>query len=81
MLNMARFALTSRHATFERAARLRERVEAGELDGPMELTVAATEVTMAGESAERAAALAARAIEGCRPTRCWRWWWGSRCTA
>ena len=66
MLSMARFALTSRRATFERAARLRERVEAGELGGPMELTVAATEVTMAGESAERAAALAARAIEGLR---------------
>jgi DNA-binding CsgD family transcriptional regulator len=62
MLTMARFALTSRQATFERAARLRERVEAGELDGPMELTVAATEVTMAGESAERAAELAQRAI-------------------
>ena len=66
MLNMGRFALTSRRATFERAARLRECVEAGQLDGPMELTVAATEVTMAGESAERAAALAARAIEGLR---------------
>ena len=32
----------------------------------MELTVAATEVTMAGESAERAAALAGRAIEALR---------------
>ena len=62
MLSMARFALTSRRATFERAARLRERVEAGDLDGPVELTVAATEVTMAGESAERAAELAGRAV-------------------
>ena len=66
MLNMARFGLTSRRATFERAARLRERVEAGELDGPMELTVAATEVAMAGESADLAAALAGRAIEALR---------------
>ena len=32
----------------------------------MELTVAATEVAMAGESAERAAALAGRAIEALR---------------
>ena len=66
MVSMARFALSSRRATFDRAARLRERVEAGELDGAMELTVAATEVTMAGESAERAAALAERAIEALR---------------
>ena len=66
MVSMARFALGSRRATFDRAARLRERVEAGELDGAMELTVAATELTMAGESAERAAALAERAIEGLR---------------
>ena len=66
MLTMARFALSSRRATFERAARLRERVEAGELDGPMELTVAATEVTMTGDSAERAADLAERAIESLR---------------
>jgi DNA-binding CsgD family transcriptional regulator len=66
MVNMGRFALTSRQATYQRAARLRERVEAGELDGAMELTVAATEVTMAGESAERAAALAERAIEALR---------------
>ena len=66
MVSMARFALSSRRATFDRAARLRERVEAGELDGAMELTVAATELTMAGESAERAAELAERAIEGLR---------------
>jgi DNA-binding CsgD family transcriptional regulator len=66
MLTMARYALTSRSATFERADRLRERVEAGELDGAMELCVAATEVTMAGESAERAAVLAGRAIEALR---------------
>jgi DNA-binding CsgD family transcriptional regulator len=66
MVSMGRFALSSRRATFQRAARLRERVEAGELDGAMELTVAATEVTMSGESAERAAALAARAIEALR---------------
>ena len=39
---------------------------AGELDGAMELTVAATEVAMAGDSAERAAALAERAIEALR---------------
>ena len=64
MVSMARFALSSRRATFDRAARLCERVEAGELDGAMELTVAATELTMAGESVERAAELAARAIEG-----------------
>ena len=56
--------LSRRH--LERAARLRERVEAGELNGAMELTVAATEVAMAGESAERAAALAGRAIEALR---------------
>ena len=62
MLGMARFALSSRRVTFERAARLCERVETGELDGPMELTVAATELTMAGESAQRAANLAARAV-------------------
>ena len=66
MVNMGRFALGSRRATLGRAARLRERVDAGELDGAMELTVAATEVTMAGESAERAAALAGRAIEALR---------------
>ncbi len=66
MVNMGRFALSSRRATFERAARLRERVEAGELDGAMELTVAATEVTMAGESADRAAELAERAIKALR---------------
>lgn len=66
MVSMGRFGLTARRATFQRAARLRERVEAGELDGAMELTVAATEVTMAGESAERAAVLAERAIEALR---------------
>ena len=66
MVSMGRLGLAARRATFERAARLRERVEAGELDGAMELTVAATEVTMAGESAERAAALATRAIEALR---------------
>ncbi len=66
MVNMARFGVSSRRATLERAARLRERVEAGELSGAMELTVAATEVAMAGESAERAAALAGRAIEALR---------------
>jgi DNA-binding CsgD family transcriptional regulator/tetratricopeptide (TPR) repeat protein len=66
MLGMARLALSSRRATFERAARLRERVEAGELDGAMELTVAATELTMAGEPAERAADLATRAIAALR---------------
>ena len=62
MLSMGRWSLPARRATVERAARLRERVEAGELNGAMELTVAATEVTMAGDSAERAAALATRAI-------------------
>jgi DNA-binding CsgD family transcriptional regulator len=62
MVSVGRFALTSRRTTFRQASRLRERVEAGELDGAMELTVAATEVAMTGESAERAAALAERAI-------------------
>lgn len=66
MVSMGRFALSSRRATLERAARLRERVEAGELDGATELTVAATELTMAGDSAERAATLAQRAIAGLR---------------
>ncbi len=66
MVNMGRWGLGSRRATFERAERLREGVESGELDGAMELTVAATEVTMAGESAERAAALAGRAIDALR---------------
>ena len=50
MVSMGRFSLSARRATYERAARLRERVEAGELDGAMELLVAATEVAMAGES-------------------------------
>jgi DNA-binding CsgD family transcriptional regulator len=66
MVSVGRFALSSRRATFGRAARLRERVEAGELDGATELTVAATEATMAGDSADRAAALAQRAIEALR---------------
>ena len=66
MVLMGRWSLGARRATAERAARLRERVEAGELDGAMELTLAATEVTMAGDSAERAAELATRAIEGLR---------------
>ena len=66
MVSMGRFSLGARRATFQRAARLRERVEAGELDGAMALLVAATEGTMAGDSAERAAALAMRAIEGLR---------------
>ena len=63
MLSMARFAVDSRRASFERAARMRERVEDGELDGAMELTVAAMEVAMAGESAAHAAELAERAVE------------------
>ncbi len=66
MVNLARFALDSRRVTFDRAARLRSGVERGELEGAMELTVAATEVMMAGESSERAAALAERAIEALR---------------
>ena len=66
MVSMGRWALSARRATIERAERLRDRVEAGELDGAMELLVAATEVTMAGESAERAAALASQAIDGLR---------------
>lgn len=66
MLSMARWAVDSRRATFDRAARLCERVRAGEVDGPMELTAAAQVVAMSGESAELAAALAERAIEGLR---------------
>jgi DNA-binding CsgD family transcriptional regulator len=66
LVSIGRWGLTSRRATYGRAVRLRERVEAGELGGPMELTVAATEVTMAGESAERASALAGRAIGSLR---------------
>jgi DNA-binding CsgD family transcriptional regulator len=66
MLSMARFALSARRATYERAARLRARVEAGELTGAMELTAAAFEMAMLGDSADRAAALAERAIEGLR---------------
>ena len=66
LVNIARFAVGSRVATAQRAARLRERVEAGELDGPMELTVAATEAMMAGAPADAAAALAERAVEGLR---------------
>ena len=66
MVSVGRWALNARQATFQRAARLRERVEAGELDGAMELLTAATEVTMAGDSAERAVALAERAIEALR---------------
>ena len=62
MVAVGRFALSSRRATFRRAARLRERVEDGELDGAMESTVAAMELAMAGDSAARAAALAERAI-------------------
>ena len=62
MLSMARFAVDSRRAKFERAARMRERVEDGELDGGLELTVAAMEVAMAGESAAHAAGLAERAV-------------------
>ncbi len=63
MLSMARYAVDARRATYERAARMRERVEDGELDGGIELTVAAMEVAMAGESAARAADLAERAVE------------------
>jgi DNA-binding CsgD family transcriptional regulator len=66
LVNMARFALTPRRRTAQRAARLRERVEAGELNGAMELTVAAAEAAMAGAPADRAVALAERAIEGLR---------------
>ena len=66
MVSVARWGLTARQATFRRAAALARRVEAGELDGAMELTVAGTEVAMAGESAERAADLAGRAIEALR---------------
>ena len=62
MLSMARFAVDARRATYERAARMRERVEDGELDGPLELTVAAMEVAMSGDSAAHAAALAERAV-------------------
>ncbi len=63
MLSMARFAVDSRRAMYERAARMRERVEDGELDGALELTVAAMEVAMSGESAAHAADLAERAVE------------------
>jgi DNA-binding CsgD family transcriptional regulator len=61
MLSMARFAVDARRAMFERAARMRRRVEDGELGGPLELTVAAMEVAMAGDSAAQAADLAERA--------------------
>jgi DNA-binding CsgD family transcriptional regulator len=66
LVNLARFALTTRRDTARQAARLRERVEAGELDGAMELTVAATEATMAGAPAAGAVRLAERAVEGLR---------------
>jgi DNA-binding CsgD family transcriptional regulator len=66
LVNMARFTLPTRRRTMERAARLLERVEAGELDGGVELTVAAMEVTTAGLDRDRAADLARRAIERLR---------------
>jgi DNA-binding CsgD family transcriptional regulator len=62
MVSMGRFSLGARRATFQRAARLRDRVDAGDVDSAMALLVAATEATMAGDSADRAAALALRAI-------------------
>ncbi len=66
LVNMARFALSTRRRTAGRAARLVERVDAGELDGAMELTAAAIEMTMAGAPASRPVELARRAIEGLR---------------
>jgi DNA-binding CsgD family transcriptional regulator len=66
LVNMARFTLPTRRQTMQRAARLLEEVDAGELDGGVELTVAAMEVTTAGGDRERAADLARRAIERLR---------------
>lgn len=66
LVNLARFGLSSRERTAGRAARLRDRVVAGELGGAMELTAAATELTMTGAAADLSVELAARAIEGLR---------------
>jgi ATP/maltotriose-dependent transcriptional regulator MalT len=66
LVNMARFTLPTRRRTIQRAARLLDQVDTGELDGGVELTVAAMEVTTAGGDHDRAADLARRAIERLR---------------
>jgi DNA-binding CsgD family transcriptional regulator len=66
LVNVARFDLDTRRRTAGRAAAIRDRVQAGELGGAIELTAAAAEEAMAGESASRTSDLAERAIEQLR---------------
>jgi DNA-binding NarL/FixJ family response regulator len=63
LVNVARFDLRTRQRTAARAAEVRRRVLTGEAAGGIELTAAAAEEAMAGESALRTAELAERAIE------------------
>ena len=62
LVNLARFQASTRPLAHDAAARLRERVDAGEDSAAMLATVAA-EMAMAGESATRVAELAKRVLE------------------
>jgi tetratricopeptide (TPR) repeat protein len=62
LVTVARSDLVTRSVSITRAARVRSRALAEELDGGVELAAAAAEEAMAGDSAERTAELAERAI-------------------
>ena len=62
LVNIARLHGPSRRRVAGRSARMRRRVDAGDPVGTAELAAVAADMTMAGESAERSAALALRAI-------------------
>ncbi len=62
LVNVARFDLLTRRRSAARVARVRRQARTDELGGGVELTAAAAEEAMAGESADRTAELAERAI-------------------
>ena len=62
LVNIARLHGPSRRRVAELSARMRRRVDAGDPVGAAELAAVAADMTMAGESAERTAALALRAL-------------------
>jgi DNA-binding CsgD family transcriptional regulator len=62
LVNLARLQASTRPLARDAAARLRERVDAGE-DGAAMLATVAAEMAMAGESATRVAELAKRVLE------------------
>lgn len=62
LVNLARFQASTRPLAHDVAARLRQRVDAGE-DGAAMLATVAAEMAMAGESAGRVAELAKRVLE------------------